>query len=155
MRVPGGFYLPNPPREGTFDTPDGKAHFTVHPLPKHDLLPGQFLLMTIRSHDQFNTTIYGQDDRYRGVYGGRRVVFMNADDIAASGFAPEQWVDITSHFENETRTAHHFKLVPYDLPRGCVAAYFPEANVLVPLGHKSDRSHQPAYKSLVVTFAAC
>ncbi len=152
VREPGGFYLPNGPREGNFPTPSGKAQFTVHPLPRHDLLPGQFLLMTLRSHDQFNTTVYGLDDRYRGVYGGRRVVFLNADDIKDAGLAPEQWVDITSHFDGETRTGHRFKVVPYDLPRRCAAAYFPEANVLVPLNQKADRSNTPAYKSVVVTF---
>ncbi|MBC8136104.1 MAG: FdhF/YdeP family oxidoreductase, partial [Fibrella sp.] len=153
VREPGGFYLPNAPREGTFNTFSGKAHFTVHPLPRHDLQPGQFLLMTLRSHDQFNTTVYGLDDRYRGVYGGRRVVFLNPDDIREAGLAPEQWVDITSHFDGEIRTAHRFKVVSYDLPRRNVAAYFPEANVLVPLNQKADRSNTPAYKSLVVTFA--
>ena len=154
VREPGGFYLPNPPRDETrFDTPDGKAHFTVHPIPRHDLQPGQLLLMTIRSHDQFNTTIYGLDDRYRGVYGGRRVVFLNSDDMQDAGIAAEQWVDITSHFAGETRTAHRFKAIPYDLPRRCAAAYFPEANVLVPAGQTADRSNTPVYKSIVVTLA--
>ncbi|MBC8141094.1 MAG: FdhF/YdeP family oxidoreductase [Armatimonadetes bacterium] len=154
VREPGGFYLPNKPRDAAqFDTPDGKAHFTVHPIPRHDLLPGQLLLMTIRSHDQFNTTVYGLDDRYRGVYGGRRVVFAHPDDIREAGLAPEQWADITSHFDSETRTASRFKVVPYALPRRCAAAYFPEANVLVPAKHTADRSNTPAYKSVVITLA--
>jgi molybdopterin-dependent oxidoreductase alpha subunit len=152
VREPGGFYLPNGPREGTFDTPTRHALFTVHPIPEHHLQPGQFLLMTLRSHDQFNTTVYGLDDRYRGVFGGRRVVFLNPDDIKDVGFTPEQWVDVTSHFDGETRTAVRFKVVPYDLPRRCAAAYFPEANVLVPLNQKADRSNTPAYKSILVTF---
>ena len=81
VRQPGGFYLPNPIRDRKFNTPDGKAHFTVHPLPEINLLPDQFLMMTMRSHDQFNTTIYGLDDRYRGIHNGRRVVFLNPEDI--------------------------------------------------------------------------
>ena len=93
VREPGGFYLPNAAREGTFTTPSGKAHFTVHPIPRWDLAPGQFLLMTIRSHDQFNTTVYGSDDRYRGVYGGRRVIFVNPDDLRELGIADGQAVD--------------------------------------------------------------
>lgn len=152
VREPGGFYLPNAPREGSFSTFSGKAHFTVHPIPHHDLKAGQFLLMTLRSHDQFNTTVYGLDDRYRGVYGGRRVVFMNPDDIQESGLAAEQWVDITSHFGEETRIGHRFKVVAYDLPRRNVAAYFPEANVLVPINQTADRSNTPAYKSIAVSF---
>ena len=145
VRVPGGFYLPNAPRDGSFNTSDAKAKFTVHPIPTHDLQTGQFLLMTIRSHDQFNTTVYGLDDRYRGIYGGRRVVFVNTDDLADAGIAPGSWVNITSHFAGETRVAERFKAVPYAIPRRCVAAYFPEANVLVPVNQTADRSqnHDP------------
>lgn len=153
VRQPGGFYLPNGPREGEFTTASGKAHFTVHPIPRHNLLPGQFLLMTIRSHDQFNTTIYGLDDRYRGVYNGRRVIFLNPSDIAELGLESEQWVDLTSHFHDGERTASHFKVVPYDIPRYCAAAYFPETNALVPLKSVADGSNQPASKSVVITIA--
>src|SRR3989441_3108967 len=103
VRQAGGFYLPNPPRKREFRTKDGKAHFTVHELPQHDLKPGQFLMMTMRSHDQFNTTIYGLDDRYRGIHNGRRVVFLNPDDIRLGGFHEGQTVDLISHFEGEER----------------------------------------------------
>ena len=153
VREPGGFYLPNPPRDGDFATPSGKAHFIVHPIPRHDLAPGQLMLMTIRSHDQFNTTIYGQDDRYRGVYNGRRVVFLHADDMAERGLKQGDFVDLTSHFEGRTRRAERFAAVPYPIPRRCAAAYFPETNVLVPLRSVADGSNQPASKSIVITLA--
>jgi anaerobic selenocysteine-containing dehydrogenase len=153
VREPGGFYLPNGPRAGTFKTPSGRAQFTVHPIPRHYLAPGQLLLMTIRSHDQFNTTIYGNEDRYRGVHGGRRVIFVNPEDLRAAGIADGQAVDITSHFEGETRTVRAFKAVPYEIPRRCAAAYFPETNPLVPLGNFADGSRQPVSKSIVITIA--
>ena len=113
VRQPGGFYLPNPVRNLEFNTEDSQAHFTVHELPRHDLKPGQFLMMTMRSHDQFNTTIYGQDDRYRGISNGRRVVFLNPDDIRLDGLYDGQTVDLISHFEGEERTAHRFRVVKY------------------------------------------
>jgi molybdopterin-dependent oxidoreductase alpha subunit len=151
VREPGGFYLPNGPREGTFPTPSGRARFTVHPIPRHGLGDGRLLLTTVRSHDQFNTTIHGEDDRYRGIFGGRRVVFLNAGDIEERGLAPGQWVDLVSHHGPEQRRAERFKVVPYEIPRGCAAAYFPETNVLVPVGSVADRSNQPASKSIVIT----
>ena len=147
---PGGFILPNPPRERVFRTPDGKAHFTVHPLPQWHLAEGELLMMTIRTHDQFNTTIYGNDDRYRGIYGGRRVVLLHADDMAAQGFTQGDLVDIVSHFEGEERRAEKFVAVPYTLPRGCCATYFPEANVLIPLKSHAEKSKTPTSKSVVV-----
>jgi molybdopterin-dependent oxidoreductase alpha subunit len=151
VRQPGGFYLPNPPRNREFKTRDGRAHFTVHPLPQHDLKPGQFLMMTMRSHDQFNTTIYGLDDRYRGIRNGRRVVFLNPDDVRLAGLKDGQVVDLVSHFEGEERTARHFVVVPYSIPRRCAATYFPEANVLVPVRNFADKSHTPASKSVVIS----
>ena len=150
VREPGGFYLPNGPREGNFTTPSGKAHFTVHAIPRHDLLPGELLLMTIRSHDQFNTTIYGENDRYRGISNGRRVLFINAEDILERGLHDGDAVDLISRFGSESRKAERFKLVPYDIPRGCVAAYYPETNVLIPLLSVADRSNQPAFKSIPI-----
>ena len=150
VRDAGGFYLPNGPREGKFSTPSGKAHFSVHPIPKHDLEPGELLLMTIRSHDQFNTTIYGENDRYRGISNGRRVVFINAEDIAERGLQGGDTVDLISRFGREMRTAERFKLIPYDIPRGCAAAYYPETNVLVPLHSVAERSNQPAFKSIPI-----
>jgi anaerobic selenocysteine-containing dehydrogenase len=151
VREPGGFYLPNAVRERVFNTATGKAMFTVHPLPIRQLKPGQFLMMTIRSHDQFNTSIYSSNDRYRGIKHGRRVVFLNKDDIVASGFKAGQKVDLVSHFEGEERTARHFAVVPYDIPRGSAATYFPEANVLVPIGQVAEKSNTPASKSVVIS----
>jgi molybdopterin-dependent oxidoreductase alpha subunit len=151
VRESGGFYLPNPPRERVFNTSNGKAKFTIHELPDHQLEPGQFLMMTIRSHDQFNTSIYSPNDRYRGIRGGRRVVFLNREDMEVNGVSAGQHVDLVSHFENEERTARRFAVVPYDIPRSCAATYFPEANVLVPVRHVADKSNTPASKSVVIT----
>lgn len=151
VRQPGGFYLPNLPRDKQeFNTNDGKAHFTVHAIPKLELKPGQLMLMTLRSHDQFNTTIYGETDRYRGIHGGRRVIFMNVDDISERKLEPGQWVDLVSYYEDRERTARQFKIVSYDIPRGCAAAYFPEANPLVALRNLAEGSNQPASKSVTI-----
>jgi len=151
VRRPGGFYLPNPIRNREFKTPDGRAHFTVHDLARVDLKPGQFLMMTMRSHDQFNTTIYGLDDRYRGIRNGRRVVFLNPEDIHRNGLKDGQTVDLISHFEGEERTARRFVVVPYSIPRRCAATYFPETNVLVAVRNFADKSHTPASKSVVIS----
>jgi molybdopterin-dependent oxidoreductase alpha subunit len=151
VRQPGGFYLPNGPRDGTFTTPTGRARFTVHRIPVHNLGDGKLLLTTIRSHDQFNTTIYGENDRYRGIYGGRRVVFLNPEDMKERGVEANQWVDLVSHFASEQRRAQRFKVVPYEIPRGCAAAYYPETNVLVPVRSVADRSNQPSSKSIIIT----
>jgi molybdopterin-dependent oxidoreductase alpha subunit len=151
VREPGGFYLPNAPRERQFNTVDGKAHFTVHPIPQHELAPGHLLMMTIRSHDQYNTTVYGLHDRYRGIHDGRRVVFLHPDDIRELGFADGDWVDLVSHFRGERRVAHRFRVVAYSIPRRCAATYFPEANVLVPVDSYADRSHTPTSKSVDIT----
>jgi molybdopterin-dependent oxidoreductase alpha subunit len=150
----GPFYLYNAVRdELKFDNGIGKAKFTVHGIPRWPLEPGQYMMMTIRTHDQFNTVIYGLDDRYRGIFGGRRVVFMNEEDIAEEGLAKGDLVDLTSHFEGERRTAKHWMVVPYPIPRGCTSTYYPEGNVLVPLRSVADRSNQPTSKSVVVTVA--
>jgi molybdopterin-dependent oxidoreductase alpha subunit len=151
VRQPGGFYLPNPPRDGKFKTPSARARFTVHAIPERELKDGQLLLTTIRSHDQFNTTIYSENDRYRGVSNGRRVVFMNRADMARLGIEKNQWVDLISHFESETRRAERFEAIPYEIPEGCAAAYFPETNVLVPIRSVAERSNQPVSKSIVIT----
>ncbi|MFN2414572.1 MAG: FdhF/YdeP family oxidoreductase [Pyrinomonadaceae bacterium] len=151
VRRAGGFYLPNLAREGVFKTSTGRANFTVHELPRIELAPGQLLLMTVRSHDQFNTTIYGLDDRYRGVYNERRVVFLNAEDMREQGLSAGQVVDLVSHFEGEERTARRFLVVPYPVPRRSAAAYFPEANVLVPVRSVADKSNTPASKSVVIS----
>jgi molybdopterin-dependent oxidoreductase alpha subunit len=151
VREPGGFYLPNAARNRVFNTVGGKAHFTVHELPQHNLEPDQFLMMTIRSHDQFNTSVYSLNDRYRGISNGRRVVFLNAEDIAAAGFQARQVVDLRSHFEGEERIARRFVIVPYDIPRRCAATYFPETNVLVPVRSVAAKSNTPASKSVVIS----
>ena len=149
----GPFYLPNKARDCVFETDPGKAVFTSHPLPNNDLPAGQFALMTMRSHDQFNTTIYGLDDRYRGVYNGRRVVFLNAEDVTELGLTQGQIVDLTSHFHGVARTSPHYMVVPYDLPRRCAAAYFPEANALVPIDSVATKSNTPASKFIPITIA--
>ena len=151
VREPGGFYLPNEPREGKFSTDSKRAKFTVHPIPTRNFTDGKLLLMTIRSHDQFNTTVYSEHDRYRGINDGRRVVFMNAEDVRRLGLRDAQSVDLISHFEGETRRAERFKVVTYDIPIGCTAAYFPETNVLVPIRDVADGSNQPASKSILIT----
>jgi anaerobic selenocysteine-containing dehydrogenase len=151
VREPGGFYLPNAARDGEFKTKSGRAEFTVHALPLHELGPGQFLMMTMRSHDQYNTTIYGLDDRYRGIYGGRRVVLLNEQDIAESALSAGQVVDLISHFKGEERIARRFLVVPYSIPRRCAATYFPEANVLVPIRSVALKSNTPASKSVVIS----
>jgi molybdopterin-dependent oxidoreductase alpha subunit len=154
VRIDGGFYLPNGARNGKFTTPDGKAHFTVNEVPRMQLEEGQYMMMTIRSHDQFNTTIYGLHDRYRGVYNERRVIFMNPEDMQQAGLRKEQVVNLRSHFQGEERVAYRFLVVPFDIPSRCVATYFPEANVLIPVKSKADISHTPTSKSVVITVEA-
>ena len=122
-------------------------------MESQSLEPGQFWMMTIRSHDQFNTTIYGLDDRYRGVYNGRRVIFMNPDDMREAGLQQGQFVDLTSHFRGEKRTASHFQIAPYQIPRRCTATYFPEANPLVHLESVGEISNTPASKSVIITIS--
>ncbi|WP_116770223.1 FdhF/YdeP family oxidoreductase [Maribacter litoralis] len=149
--VGAGYYLPNNVRELDFSMlPNGKAQFTINKLPEHTLEKDEYMLMTIRSHDQFNTTIYGLDDRYRGVYNARRVVFMNVDDMKAIGVNKLDIVDITSTYDGQVRTAHNFKIVPYNIPSGNLASYFPETNVLVPYNHFADKSKTPISKSVKV-----
>jgi molybdopterin-dependent oxidoreductase alpha subunit len=151
VRRPGGFHLSSPVAERIFKTPSGRALFTTHDLPGHDLRPDQFLMMTMRSHDQFNTSIYGLDDRYRGIYNGRRVVLLNGEDIEQASLVAGQAVDLISHFEGEERVARHFVVVPYSIPRGCAATYFPETNVLVPVRSVADKSNTPVSKSVVIS----
>ena len=151
VRRPGGFTLPSGARTRRFETPSGRAHFTVHPLPQILLLPGQLLLTTLRSHDQFNTTIYSDDDRYRGIHGSRQVVLLHRDDMKAQGLAEGDRVRITSHFEEETRCVEDFRVVAFDVPRGCAGAYYPEVNALVPIRSFAERSFTPAYKSVPIS----
>jgi molybdopterin-dependent oxidoreductase alpha subunit len=155
-RVRGGaFYLANAARDGReWHTPTQRANFVVAAISRRTVAPGEFVLMTIRTHDQFNTTIYGLDDRYRGVFGGRRVVFMHPADIAAAGWQAGQFVDLTNRHGGVERTAPAFMLAPYRIPRGCVAAYFPEANVLVPIDSVAAKSNTPTSKYVVVRIMA-
>ena len=154
VRLENGFMLPNPPRDSrTFDTPSGRAHLTTHDLPDVRIDDEQFIMMTIRSHDQYNTTIYDVHDRYRGVSGNRRIVLMNALDMAERGWKNRQMVSITSHFEGETRTADGWQLVAYEIPRKNIATYFPEANILVPLRSTAKDSNTPTSKWIKVTLA--
>ncbi|MEU0559583.1 FdhF/YdeP family oxidoreductase [Dactylosporangium sp. NPDC006015] len=152
----GGFTMPHGPRDSrTFPTPEGKAVFTVSPLVVLEVPPGRLVLQTIRSHDQFNTTIYGLDDRYRGIRSGRRVVFINALDLAELGFADGDVVDLVSEFSDGVeRRAERFRLVAYDTPKGCVAAYYPETNPLVPLDSQAAVSGTPTSKWVVVRLEA-
>ncbi|HVZ37108.1 MAG TPA: FdhF/YdeP family oxidoreductase [Polyangiaceae bacterium] len=154
VEAPGGFSLANTARERAFAPLGGRARFTVQAVPDLELAPGQLLLSTIRSHDQFNTTVYDLNDRYRGVYGHRRVLFMHAADLEERGLRSGDKVRITSHFRGQQRHAHGFTVLPYDTPRHTAAAYFPEANVLVPVDHFAEKSHTPASKSIVITVAA-
>ena len=148
------FYLPNDARDRRkFNNPEGKAKFSISQLTPPNLAPDQYLMTTVRSHDQFNTTIYGLNDRYRGVYNGRRVIFMNGDDIKAAGLRQGQLVDLTSYYRDETRTACHFMVAPMEIARRCTATYFPEANVLVSINNSADRSNTPVSKSLVISIA--
>ncbi|MDO7874837.1 FdhF/YdeP family oxidoreductase [Hymenobacter sp. ASUV-10] len=151
LRRPGGFYLPNGPRDRSFTTADGKAHFTRTTLETPDLRRNELVLMTVRSHDQFNTTIYDYNDRYRGIHGERRVLFMNRADMAERHLQAKDLIDITSHFKGQQRTVEKFVAVPYDIPKGNVAAYFPEANPLVPLSSVAKVSNTPTSKFVVVT----
>ncbi|MDX2224918.1 MAG: FdhF/YdeP family oxidoreductase [Rhodospirillaceae bacterium] len=156
----GGFHLGNAARERRWDTATGKANFLVATLPAETARERAqrltaakvYTLTTMRAHDQYNTTVYARDDRYRGVKGRRRVVFMNAADMAEAGLAPETQVRLsTVAADGRARTADSFAVVPYDIPRGCIGAYFPETNVLVPLGLHGPRSGTPSNKDIPVT----
>jgi molybdopterin-dependent oxidoreductase alpha subunit len=149
-RVPGGFYLPNGARQGIFHTDDQKAKLTVNPLPADSAPKTPFVLMTIRSHDQFNTTVYGYDDRYRGIADSREVVMMHPEDMAEYGCNTGDRVKLISVFEGEERILEGFQVVPYAITKGCLAVYFPEGNVLVALGNRSGESQCPASKYVEV-----
>ena len=151
IEAPGGFYLGNSAADRQWATPDGRAHFTVAPIPALALPPGQLRMMTTRTHDQYNTTVYSDDDRYRGISGNRRVVFMNPNDISARGLLGGELVDITSHFAGADLHGPGFTVVPYDIPAGCCATYFPEANCLVPLDSVADKSNTPTSKYIAVS----
>lgn len=149
---PGGFALPHAPRdERRFPTATGKANFTAAPVEYPQVPQGRLLLQTLRSHDQYNTTVYGLDDRYRGIRNGRRVVLVHPEDAAAHGLADGAYADLTSEWsDGRERVARGFRVVHYPTARGCAAAYYPETNVLVPLDATADTSNTPASKSIVI-----
>ena len=151
VREPGGFTLPRGPHDSrTFHTATGKARFTVNEPDAVDVPEGHLLLQTVRSHDQFNTTVYGPDDRYRGIKGGRRVLFVNAEDLAARDLRDGDLIDLVSVWSDGERWAKGFRAVAYETPRGCAATYFPEANVLVPLDSTAVGSNTPTSKSVII-----
>ncbi len=151
VRLPGGFYLPNCNREGAFNTTSKKAHFNIAPVTTIKLHGDELLMMTIRSHDQFNTTIYGLNDRYRGIYQERRVILMNEQDMAQRNLKQGDVVDIYNHHGGIERVAHRFIVVAYPIPPQCVATYFPETNVLVPVNSVAKKSNTPVSKGVIVT----
>lgn len=152
IEEPGGFYLGNPAHDRQWKTQASKALFTVHAIPDLNLPPGQLRLMTIRSHDQYNTTVYDNHDRYRGIHNGRQVIFLNADDLAERGLKYGDRVTIESHFpDNKPRVVAGFEAVSYDIPRGCAAGYFPELNPLVSVDSYADRSKTPTSKFIPIT----
>ncbi|MBC9906968.1 FdhF/YdeP family oxidoreductase [Achromobacter xylosoxidans] len=153
IRVPGGFRMPLPPTERKWNTPTGKAMFSVFPgvRERYEPWPDEVLrLVTIRSHDQYNTTIYGLDDRYRGVFGRRDVLFMHPEDLAAQGLEHGDLVDIETVSRNRTLRLAGITAIEYSIARGSVAAYYPEANVLVPLDYIDKECGTPSYKSIPV-----
>ncbi len=147
----GGMSLSNPACERQFNLPDGRARFTVQRFDEERLATGQFLLTTVRSHDQFNTAIFSSNDRYRGIRGERRVVLMNPQDMLRFGIVPEQLVDLVSTETDRPRSARGFHAIPYDIPCGCAVTYFPEANAVVPIGRTDRESGTPASKAVPVT----
>jgi anaerobic selenocysteine-containing dehydrogenase len=152
VREPGGFVLRHSAAHREWSTSTGRAELVPVPLPDIRLEPGELRLFTIRSHDQFNTTVYGLDDRYRGIQGEREVVFMHPDDLAERGLRPGDRVDVHARAaDGRERSARGFRTVAYDVPRGSAAAYFPEANVLVPVGMKARGSGTPSSKMVPVT----
>ena len=158
----GGFHRPLPAAQRKWATESGKAQFLTPPKldEDDDVAVGAHRrdvvqLMTLRSNDQFNTTVYGYNDRFRGVSGTRSVVFLNRNDIVRLGFAPGQWVTLRTAIEPEIRReVGPFQIIAYDIPEGCAASYYPESNALVPLWHYAERSKVPAAKSVPVTLHA-
>ena len=151
IRKKGGFILPNSLRENTFPTPSGKAQFTINEVPDLSLPDSSFRMMTIRSHDQFNTSIYGLIDRYRGIKNDRKIVMMNKKDMDALGLKPKQKVNLSNPLSPDTLHLSGFSVVPYPIPLGCIATYFPEANALISIQRTAKTSQTPIYKSSIIT----
>ncbi|MNE19651.1 putative oxidoreductase [compost metagenome] len=159
VRKPRGFHLRNTASHREWTTPAGKACFSAVTLPQETVHQrarkgvGRFALQTFRSHDQYNTTVYGLDDRYRGVYGERQVIFIHPEDLKDIGAEAGDRMDVvTDYNDGVSRVAEDFRFVPYDIPRGSIAGYYPELNVLVPLGSAGDESDTPTSKSIMVSF---
>ncbi|MEP7164413.1 MAG: FdhF/YdeP family oxidoreductase [Ferruginibacter sp.] len=150
VRMPAGFYLPNCNREGNFDTETKKAQFNIAKFHPTILSKDELMMMTIRSHDQFNTTIYGLDDRYRGIYNERRVIMMNRQDMSEHRLQEGDVVDLYNNDDGKERVAHKFIVIPYPIPKGCTATYFPETNVLVPISSVAEKSNTPVSKLVVI-----
>lgn len=150
VRIPGGFYLPNCNRDGSFDTETKKAQFNIANFKATVLDDDELLMMTIRSHEQFNTTIYGLDDRYRGIFNERRVVLMNQADMNKRQLKQSDIVDLINEEDGRQRIAHKFIVVPYAIPAGCTATYFPETNVLVPINSVAEKSNTPVSKAVII-----
>ena len=151
VRLPGGFYLPNSSREGNFDnTITGKANFNIATVEPQILQEGELIMQTLRSHDQFNTTIYGLNDRYRGISNERRVIFMNEEDMVAYELKDGDRVDLFNYHGGRERVARNFIVIPFSIPKGCTATYFPEANVLVPIDSVAKKSNTPTSKMVVL-----
>ncbi|MBC8769453.1 FdhF/YdeP family oxidoreductase [Arenibacter sp. BSSL-BM3] len=150
VRQPSGFYLPNGARDNSYNTTTGKANFSISNTDAVILQSDDLLMMTIRSHDQFNTTIYGLNDRYRGIFNERRIILMNPKDMEEHQLNERDLVDLFNYHDNKKRVAQKFIALPYDIPQQCCATYFPEANVLVPLSSTADQSNTPTSKSVVI-----
>ena len=151
VRHLGGFYLPNTARDKKFNVlTTGKAHFNIADVTFHKLADDEYMMMTIRSHDQFNTTIYGLNDRYRGITNERRVIFMNENDVARLGYKKGDIVDLYNYHDGVERVAHKFIIIPFSIPERCTATYFPETNVLVPINSVADKSNTPTSKMIIL-----
>ena len=150
VRENGGFYLPNSSRAGTFPTENKKANFTISTAENIILKEEELLMMTIRSHDQYNTTIYGLDDRYRGIKNERRVIFMNEKDMEKRSLKKLDVVNLFNFDDERERVAKQFLVIPYDIPEQCCATYFPETNVLIPIKSVAKKSNTPTSKSVKI-----
>jgi anaerobic selenocysteine-containing dehydrogenase len=152
VRVPGGFYLPNSARDGKFRTElyGDKMPFSITGLPENIMDLDEYMMSSVRSHDQFNTTIYGLEDRYRGIHNGRRVIFMNKDDIEKGGFKDGDMVDLFNYADGIERAAHMFIIVAYNIPKRCTITYYPEANVLIPISSVAEKSNTPTSKMVFI-----
>ena len=150
VREPAGFYLPNCARDNRYETKSGKAEFSVSKYEGITIGKDEFIMMTVRSHDQFNTTIYGLNDRYRGIHNERRIIMMNPADMKDLNLNEKDIVDLYNYDDDRIRVAETFLVVPYEIPTRCVATYFPEANVLISIKQKAYKSNTPASKSCII-----